>query len=359
MTGKTMHIRNTSFRYLPNPTPFPWDKRFFSLRRLMKEYSKKLRDDDLTRPTARVDELVGLADEVISLFRTPGTKLDVQEYNLGLLEKLHDCLDNCDVFLRKQANLSPSTSTTTNTGLFTLVLREHFQVIVKMINSPEAEDPESDYGDGSVELGPPPLRRHDITSPHNTTASHGNALSRFDELNAASPEERQAKFMDIYFAVVLPLVRERSVKALHRRVSTGFVPSNYAPSHHDRNLSMNSMHSNGALLAAAVSNDANNQDGIPLTPLTPSSPGFAGTPAGPLHSESTTSMPFLQVSTPLTTQNLSRMNGDEVLDERANDIWCTLMFRMLCWLLLHDFHKKDVQIPKSELLGSRLPVYIT
>lgn len=46
------------------------------------------------------------------------------------------------------------------------------------------------------------------------------------------------------------------------------------------------------------------------------------------------------------------------LEERANDIWCTLVFRMLCWLLLHNFHKKDMQIPKSELLGSRLPVYI-
>jgi len=27
-------------------------------------------------------------------------------------------------------------------------------------------------------------------------------------------------------------------------------------------------------------------------------------------------------------------------------------------LLLHDFHKEDLQLPKSELLGSRLPVYI-
>ena len=45
-------------------------------------------------------------------------------------------------------------------------------------------------------------------------------------------------------------------------------------------------------------------------------------------------------------------------DEKTTNIWCTLVLRMLCWLLLHDFHKKDVQISKSELLGSRLPVYI-
>ena len=42
-----------------------------------------------------------------------------------------------------------------------------------------------------------------------------------------------------------------------------------------------------------------------------------------------------------------------------DDIWCTLVFRMICWLMLHDFNKLDRQLPKSELLGSRVPVYIT
>lgn len=40
------------------------------------------------------------------------------------------------------------------------------------------------------------------------------------------------------------------------------------------------------------------------------------------------------------------------------DIWCTLTFRMICWLMLHDFHKKDVQISKSDVYDSRLAVYI-
>lgn len=42
----------------------------------------------------------------------------------------------------------------------------------------------------------------------------------------------------------------------------------------------------------------------------------------------------------------------------TEDIWCTLVFRMIIWLMLHDFNKKDVQIPKAELHGSRLRVYI-
>ncbi|KAH0439459.1 modin [Colletotrichum camelliae] len=42
----------------------------------------------------------------------------------------------------------------------------------------------------------------------------------------------------------------------------------------------------------------------------------------------------------------------------CEDIWYTLVFRSIYWLMLHDFHRDDVQIPKSDLFGSRLPVYI-
>jgi len=44
--------------------------------------------------------------------------------------------------------------------------------------------------------------------------------------------------------------------------------------------------------------------------------------------------------------------------EDRNTIWITLIFRMLCWLLLHDFDKSDVKIVPSDLKGSRMPVYI-
>jgi hypothetical protein len=36
-----------------------------------------------------------------------------------------------------------------------------------------------------------------------------------------------------------------------------------------------------------------------------------------------------------------------------------LMFRMVCWLNLHSFHPADRQLAKSDLWGSRLPVYIS
>lgn len=44
--------------------------------------------------------------------------------------------------------------------------------------------------------------------------------------------------------------------------------------------------------------------------------------------------------------------------EQRNTIWIMLIFRMLCWLLLHDFDKSDVKIVPSDLKGSRMPVYI-
>lgn len=64
-------------------------------------------------------------------------------------------------------------------------------------------------------------------------------------------------------------------------------------------------------------------------------------------------------------QVLPKINGSQLRStppnygsEQDTNIWCTLVFRSLCWLFLHDFHKNDKQISKSELLGSRLPVYV-
>ncbi|RFN49852.1 hypothetical protein FIE12Z_5914 [Fusarium flagelliforme] len=43
----------------------------------------------------------------------------------------------------------------------------------------------------------------------------------------------------------------------------------------------------------------------------------------------------------------------------SNELWCTLILRMICWLMLHDFHSDDVQIPKGHLYGSEMRVYIS
>ena len=44
---------------------------------------------------------------------------------------------------------------------------------------------------------------------------------------------------------------------------------------------------------------------------------------------------------------------------RAAALWLVLMLRMVCFLNLHTFHPGDVQLPKSDVMGTRLPVYIS
>ncbi|KAI3584380.1 hypothetical protein IWW34DRAFT_650015 [Fusarium oxysporum f. sp. albedinis] len=43
----------------------------------------------------------------------------------------------------------------------------------------------------------------------------------------------------------------------------------------------------------------------------------------------------------------------------AKEVWCTFVLRMICWLMLHEFHRDDVQIQKGNLFGSDMPVYIS
>ncbi|KAH6856334.1 hypothetical protein B0I37DRAFT_367137 [Chaetomium sp. MPI-CAGE-AT-0009] len=58
----------------------------------------------------------------------------------------------------------------------------------------------------------------------------------------------------------------------------------------------------------------------------------------------------------------SRRTWDELLalhNRKTARRWLVLMLRMMCWLNLHTFHASDVQLPKSDLMGTRLPVYIS
>ncbi|KAF4467202.1 modin [Fusarium albosuccineum] len=47
------------------------------------------------------------------------------------------------------------------------------------------------------------------------------------------------------------------------------------------------------------------------------------------------------------------------IEIEATEVWVVMMFRMMYWLWLHGFDRDDVQIPKSDLFGSKQPVYIS
>lgn len=48
-----------------------------------------------------------------------------------------------------------------------------------------------------------------------------------------------------------------------------------------------------------------------------------------------------------------------IIEKRQREaIWVALVYRMICWFLLHDFDKADINIVPSVLKGSRMPVFI-
>ncbi|KAM0185416.1 hypothetical protein ACHAPI_012173 [Fusarium lateritium] len=77
----------------------------------------------------------------------------------------------------------------------------------------------------------------------------------------------------------------------------------------------------------------------------------------------TTSTTFFAVKTSDSEFHIVKGEAAQAAEYAAHvlaskEVWCTLVLRMICWLMLHDFDRDDVQIPKGDLFGSGLPVYI-
>jgi hypothetical protein len=241
MLGKTLHASGSSFRMLPNPTIYHWDRKAFSMWKLLEAYRDKI---DVTDDLPENEQIMKLKKDLERIFkaRNGAAKYD---FSVAILDALHHALDSTDKFLTQ----------TVQEYLVYGILRGHYQAVLGQI---------SKQGDESI----------------------------FKELSTATPEERQAKLIDIYFNAV----RVDAIQHAPKRKFT-------------TNL-------NGTMSPTPEPNKEDSQ-----TTISRSQTGFQG-------------------------------------DDKLNTIWCTLVFRMLCWLLLHDFHKMDIQLSKSEVLGSRLPVYI-
>jgi len=421
MLGKTLYIRNSGFRMLPNPTPYHWDRNFFDLRQVIKEFSRRLEDPE--RPDFRglsdegegeqsenekankslsaqqLEKLLQWSKQLSGLFKKErelnkklqeakaklkgermmnqngnqnngeqqseqqseqqafsgrlgratghvrgfansvlrnrfarnhhqGEGVEMQPQNCPhddaplpeeieasghsflLYNALYDVLKECDNFILSS-----------DRDLVRLIIREHFQQILKMINergaSPDAIS--STAGTGTAPSSHEPPTRG--ISRHRTTDSSGPSdhgtdgyvrAERFDQLTTEPPERRAKIFMDVYFYKVLSVVCERAVysfESYRRRLSTISPRSNMPRT-------------------VPLSRDISSMSGGTLTSEPPAPAATVGQP------------------------------DIGSLEAQATAIWCTLVLRMLCWLQLHDFDKRDVQISKSELLGSRLPVYI-
>lgn len=324
MIGMNLHIPGSSYRMLPNPTPYHFDKKFFSLSKLVKEFGRDIKQ--VSPPTERVRELSSIADGVTEKLSDRGPT----EYSIRLLNVLHDAVSNCDDYLQGVVSDKMFSK-----ELVTVVLREHFQEVLRMINEPNTA------GNTATVSPATNSRMPSEVAPSQPPGSHGThrAQPTFDDLDAASQEGKQRKFMEIYFNVVLG----RVVRAIE---ASGVFPPTY-------NMPMSNEQE--ATTTSVPSSVDSSQSTSSVAPQHPSKPTQH---LNAQDVEMVNLAPGDRITTPRNQQPLGSNQRPQDSRTLVSDIWYTLVFRMLCWLILHDFHKKDVQISKSELLDSRLSVYI-
>jgi hypothetical protein len=272
MVGEMIHVKDTVFRMLPNPTVFYWDPSTFSLPNLLSEYITSLRlfrEKSLTS-SEEVKLILEWAetDQKFPLLRAEGSTLDVfgEDINgatlVNGLNHLRAGIELCDEYFAKMKK--PSLS------LVKKVTRVHIQEVMSILHEKnEKED-------------------------NNTNEATNNATSNepisIHDIDSAPADERESLLMQMYFDRVRPnvarIIGQQTLLSKHMRERRDSVPSD-----------------NGSNIASP--------------------------------------------------RSVKMYASDEV-----NEIWCVLVFRMLCWLQLHDFHKMDIHITKSDAYASRIPVYI-
>lgn len=315
MVAKPFYIENTYYRYLPNPTTYSWNKKNFSLPKLILEFNRAVNDDDIAPQTDHLVQLQKWVHQVAKHLHTQKVWRDDSFFPLSLLRALNDAIAKCDKYLKDEGS-----------DLVSLVIREHVQEVMRLLNA-KAPAPQSS-ADGSDEST---LEQESQT---------------FDELNSAGPEEKQQKFMDIYFTTVNQAVTRNCHEVLRKKKSTKYV---HSPS--QSRVDLATMVADDATTVAAARESMGS-----------SSDQFVekGANGTEVNVQSRSPTPQLLVTPHHHGDGMARLKrmSTTLHEQLTGNVWCTLVFRMLCWLLLHDFHKKDVQISKSELYGSRLPVYI-
>lgn len=372
MLGQNFHIDNSSFTYLPNPTPDRWDKRSLSLINLLAAFKEHFESDSGTSRNPAVTAVIRRhIDEILKTYN----EKDGAE-RLLCLRVLHMALDDTDEILTgKSKEPAPSVPVTPvapqqnqvhvvvsgeeeeetcaqslRREIVQDVMRCHIQEVLRLLNERDerSADTQSLYVPDRVPGSPPLSQMYDRTR---------HALPRFEDMDNAGPDDRQHRFMDVYFDVVRPRIVPQAVHSTSRRASVvvpGGRPQSL-PSLRAEQLSIfagaaasisRPSSTGGSILnvnrdaSAAVASESDDEDA-----------DFASQNGDvAVYGDSGE---YIKVEAraplviPLALQAVSH-----------DDIWCTLVFRMICWLMMHDFHKLDVQLSKSELIGSRMTVYI-
>ncbi|CCF46100.1 modin [Colletotrichum higginsianum] len=219
------------------------------------------------------------------------------------------------------------------------------------------------------------LRRHlqEVLAAINNNPDSGGASSRqgsvsFGHLLGIPLEMRESRFMDTYFKRIL----WRVVGSAKNSRREDEVVSQAIHEDTEKRLSRHENGQSQAGNAAAFVSSPSPETSSPTEP-----PTAAGSP---IESPAVESIPTpgiskrgswpQRVETELHKRtDAARMNtiaeqpdwtttATKHVEMQRAAVWYTLVFRMICWLMLHDFDKKDVQLPKSELIGNRQTVFI-
>lgn len=281
MLARTLHIKDRCFRFLPNPTIFPWDHDSLSLTRLLDAFSAYItRDYETIKHEPRsgpieagvqpeIDKIRELVHDAKSLHDKVANsdQLTYTEMNM-----IHDSIDRMDIILT-EAESPPS-----NQKIVLDILRRHLQEVLAAVN--------------------------------NDTHDRSDGPS-FGDLLSVAPERRERRFMGIYFDQILWRV----------------IPISKKPTDNDDEEEVSrAIHQDSDKIKSGLVND----------------------PKSRVNEKVNEDRQKPRWKTALTRHE----------EAQRLKIWYTLVFRMICWLMLHDFDKNDVQVPDSDLMGNRQPVFI-
>ncbi|KAK4173024.1 Mod-A [Triangularia setosa] len=365
MLARPFHIKNRPFTYLPNPVAFPLNKQAFSPRRLLSEFRKRLNVEINTDqgpkyspPTelANIDRLASDLNEEL-----PGRD---GEYSPKCLNDLHKAIDEVgDSILNK-----------TSKDVVLDVLRRHVQEVLLAINTSQKDIDWVEYSPTAAAPAPAGRPIHFATPastpgtpaptqpplfPPITTDEGTTGDISFDDLLKTPHEKREAALIKHYFDDI-------RIRAVSLDETNQHYDQEAAQASKDIHYSEPGYDGLGLVglqqTTTAQTMGTMSEDGATTT--------GTGTGTGTVHSSPR--VPTVGMSSRRATGTFNngrlpptpsraetwRKHGLTNTEVRRNTIWFALVFRMICWLLLHDFDKKDVQLPKSELMGSRLSVFI-
>lgn len=252
MVGQILHIKDTAFRMLPNPTVYYWEPNTFSLPTLTNNIVALLRvaqtETDRMEESDQISEILDWCDDIAEkVEKPPNGSIHTNISGTATADRiahLRGGIELCDQYLKG-----------VDMVMIYQVVRVHIQEVLGMLNQKQGDEPEDETHD----------------SIH---------ISDFD---SATVDEKHHLLARLY----CKSVRLNVIETVYKQ---------------------RSQYNQKANTVVAISEDI-------------------------ADSEATTK-------------------------REINKIWCTLIFRMLHWLQLHDFHKKDIQISKGDAYESRTPVYI-